>query len=88
LILGVVVGGSALASAGLLARSHPIGPLAAALAGVVQVGWIVGEVLIVGSEPGIMRDLQFTFFAVGALLAAICLDLARRQGGDAARLAS
>jgi hypothetical protein len=85
LILGGVVGGSALVAAALLVAGHPRAPVAAVGAGLVQVGWIVGEVVLVGMEPGPMLTLQVLYFGAGALLAALAGDLRRRAtpaGGD------
>src|SRR5687767_13191232 len=50
LVLGGVVGGSALAASVLLVRGHPAGVAAALVAGLIQVGWIVGEVALVGTQ--------------------------------------
>ena len=75
LILGVVVGGSALIAALLVLGRHPLGVLAAVGAGLIQVGWIVGEVILVGTSPGVMLVLQVLYFALGAGLGALAADL-------------
>src|SRR5437763_1779022 len=54
LILGLVVGGSALFAGILAVRGQPLAVPAAVVAGVIQVGWIVGEVLLVGTHGPIM----------------------------------
>ena len=78
LILGLVVGGSALVAGLLLLLRHPLAPVAALGAGLIQVGWIVGEVLLVGSEPGIMLNLQVLYLVAGTSLAVLAGDLRRR----------
>jgi hypothetical protein len=83
LILGVVVGGSALVAALLVVRRHRLGVLAAVGAGLIQVGWIVGEVVLVGTSPGVMITLQVLYFALGAALAALAADLWLRTARSA-----
>jgi hypothetical protein len=84
LILGVVVGGSALAAAVLVLRGHPRALPAAAAAGLIQVGWIVGEVVLVGTHGPVMLWLQVLYFALGAALAALAGDLwLRTAAGEA-----
>ena len=51
-ILAVIVGGSALLAAVLMLRQHPLAVPAAFGAGVIQVGWIIGELLLVGTRDG------------------------------------
>lgn len=65
LILGVVVGGSQLAGLIALLRRHDRAPQLSALAGAIMMGWIIAEVLIVGSISGIMRNLQVLYFLLG-----------------------
>jgi len=84
LILGVVVGGSALIAALLVPRRHPLGVLAALGAGLIQVGWIVGEVILVGTTGNLMLFLQVAYFALGAALAALAADLWLRTARRAA----
>ena len=76
LILAVVTGGSQLAALAAEVRREPWATLASGFAGCVMMGWIFGELLIVGSEPGLMRNLQITMFLIGlfeAALAALAL---------------
>ncbi len=54
MILGAVVGGSALVAAALLLLAHPLALPAALAAGLIQAGWIVGEILLVGTHGGLM----------------------------------
>ncbi|HET7037742.1 MAG TPA: hypothetical protein VFI42_18850 [Thermomicrobiaceae bacterium] len=71
LILGVVVGGSQLIAL-VASLRHASWAMAASLwAGVIMLGWIVGEVLIVGSHGGVMIGLQALYFIVGLLIAAL-----------------
>ncbi|ACZ39063.1 hypothetical protein [Sphaerobacter thermophilus] len=65
LILGVVVGGSQLAGLIAVLRRHDGAPQLSALVGAIMMGWIIAEVLIVGSIPGITRNLQVLYFLLG-----------------------
>lgn len=71
LILGFIVGGSQLIAAWGLIRRAEWGYLAGGLAGCIMIGWILVELLIVGSEPGVMRNLQIACFLLGFLEAVI-----------------
>jgi hypothetical protein len=75
LILGVAVGGGALAAAALLIARDALAPLASVGAGLIQVGWIVGEVVLVGTSGDLMLFLQVLYLALGAVLAALAADL-------------
>jgi hypothetical protein len=79
IILGAAVGGSALAAAVLMLRGHPLAAPVALGAGLVQTGWIVGEVALIGTPDVIALWLQGLYFALGALLAALAADLWRRS---------
>jgi hypothetical protein len=83
IILGVAVGGSALAAAVLVLRGHPSALPAAFVAGAIQAGWIVGEVLLVGTYGAVMLWLQVIYGVAGALLAALAYDASRRGGRTA-----
>lgn len=56
-VLAVIVGGSQLIAAAALIRREARGLEAAFAAGVIMIGWIIAEILIVGSEPGLMATL-------------------------------
>ncbi len=87
LILAFVVGGSCLATAILMLRKHPLAVLVALGAGLIQVGWIAGEVILVGTRDGLMMWLQITYFVAGAVVAPLAGSLLRserRAGGRAA----
>jgi hypothetical protein len=70
-ILGVVVGGSALLASVMLLVSHPLSVPAAFAAGMIQAGWILGEVLLVGTHGSVMLWLQVIYGLAGALLATL-----------------
>jgi hypothetical protein len=71
IILTGVVGGSALAAAVLMPRRHPMAVVVALAAGLIQVGWIVGEVMLVGTRGDVMMWLQIIYLALGAGVAAV-----------------
>jgi hypothetical protein len=79
LILGVIVGGSALVAAALTVLGHPLAIRATVAAGAIQLGWILGEVLLVGTHGALMLWLQIVYGAAGAVLALVALDLLRRS---------
>lgn len=68
LALLVLVGGSALVAAGLMLRLPQVGVLASGISGVMMMGFEVVEVLVVGSDPGIARNLQIFYFTLGLLI--------------------
>jgi hypothetical protein len=84
LILGGIVGGSAVVAAVLLLRGHPLGVLVSLGAGLIQVGWIIGELVLVGTPGLVALWLQVLYFAVGAALALLAADLWRRRPHQAA----
>ena len=71
LALLVIVGGSALLATVLLLRRHPFGAWAAIGAGVMIMGYEIVEVLVVGSDPGLARNLQVFYFMLGLVIAAL-----------------
>jgi hypothetical protein len=68
LALLVIVGGGALVATILLLRRHPSGVLASGAAGAVIIGFEIVEVLVIGSQPGIARNLQVFYFTLGLLI--------------------
>lgn len=82
LILGLVVGGSALLAMGATIRHMGISPVLALIAGAIMIGWIVGEMLLLPTN-------LFTDFATGWLqgvyllvgLAMVVLALRAAPGG-------
>lgn len=81
LILGGIVGGSQLgALTGLLWRT-PWAIPGAGTAGCIMVGWIVGEVLLLGSDPGAMRNLQVAYVLLGSAQTLLAASLLRHVPG-------
>jgi len=78
LILGIVVGGSALLAAAMIMGRHSMAAPVAFGAGAIQIGWIVGEVVLVGTHGDVMLWLQVIYGLAGALLAVFALDVVRR----------
>jgi len=86
LILGAIVGGSQLAALGGLVRRAGWSIVGAGAAGGIMAGWIAGEVLLIGSDPGVTRNLQLIYLTLGLLeagLAARLLWRPRRRAGAA-----
>lgn len=77
LVLCLVVGGSAAVAAIATLRGARVAPAASAIAGAVMMGWIVGEVVILG--PKAYTWLQPASFAVGLAMAILAM-LSRRSG--------
>lgn len=67
LILTVVVGGSASVAAIATLRNEELGALASVVAGVVVMGWIVGEVLLL-DQPS-WTGIEAFYFALGLAMA-------------------
>jgi len=78
LILGSVVGGSQLVALVGLLRHRGWSVIGAGAAGCIMTGWIVGEILLLGSDPGMMRNLQGIYLLLGLLEAALAALLLRR----------
>ena len=80
----VAVGGSALVAGFLLLAGHRWGVPAAFAAGAIQVGWIVGEILLVGTHGAVMLAMQATWLATGLALAAVSARLWSQTGAGSA----
>lgn len=78
LILAVVVGGSAAAATVATVRNPEAGALASLLAGVIMLGWIVGEVLIL-NQPSRPTWIEVVYFAVGLVMAVLGLMVGRAE---------
>ncbi len=78
LILTVAVGGSATVAAALLLRNPGIGALASVLAGIVLMGWIMGEVLIL-NQTAARSWVEAIYFAVGLTMVGLGLVASRFQ---------
>jgi hypothetical protein len=72
LILAVAVGGSATVAAAATLRSPRAGTMASLLAGVVMMGWIVGEFLIL-NQPSRPTWTEVVYFSVGVTMALLGL---------------
>lgn len=71
LILAVVVGGSALVACILVLRRHRRRFLASVVAGVIMMGYIAVEYLILRQEPPGPTSIEMFYFALGALIVAL-----------------
>jgi hypothetical protein len=84
LILGLVVGGSALLATFAALRNANAGAFASVAAGLIMMGWIVGEMLLL--HTGGFTWLWPLYFAVGAVMALLGLRLASRPWHRDARV--
>jgi hypothetical protein len=75
LALLFLVGGSALAAMVLMLRRHAEGALASGLAAMMIMGFEIVEVLVIGSEPGLARNLQLFYFTLGLVIAVLAAAL-------------
>jgi peptidoglycan/LPS O-acetylase OafA/YrhL len=75
LALLFLVGGSALAAMVLVLRRHAWGALASGLAALMIMGFEIVEVLVIGSEPGLARNLQAFYFTLGLVIAILAAAL-------------
>ncbi|MEZ4522405.1 MAG: hypothetical protein R3A46_12290 [Thermomicrobiales bacterium] len=78
MILGVIVGGSQLLALAELLRRSERATVGAGAAGCIMIGWILGEVLFVGSDPGVMRNLQILYFTIGLIETGLATLLLRQ----------
>lgn len=69
LVLGLAVGGAALAALVAIFFKHPTAKVLAILAGVMQGGWIVVQMLLLGATA----LLQFTYLGIGAAIFLLAL---------------
>ncbi len=76
LILTVAVGGTAAVAAVALLRNPAIGALASMLAGMVLMGWIIGEALIL-NQPAARSWAEAVYFAVGLTMVGLGLVVGR-----------
>lgn len=76
LILCVAVGGSALAAVVATLRGARPGAAVSALAGLVMMGWIAGEVVILGPH-GAYTWLQPAYFALGLAMTSLAVPAGR-----------
>ena len=78
-VLLAVVGGSAVAAGGLLLGRHALALRATVVAAAMIVSFEVVEILIIGSPPGIARNLQMFYLGLGAGIAALAGVAMRRR---------
>lgn len=79
IILAAVVGGSQLAALSQLYRRGTSYLYGTALAGGVLMGWIIGEMIIVGTADAVMFGYQLVYFVIGFMEFALA-NMALRQG--------
>jgi hypothetical protein len=76
-ILGIVVGGSALLAMWAMIKSASVGAVASLAAGVIMMGWVIGEYILVPDIRFSFTDLatwqQGLFFLVGLAMAVLAL---------------
>lgn len=68
LSLSILVGGAATLATILLLRRHPFALFASVAAGVGIIIFEIVEVMVIGSPPGIARNLQVFYFVLGVLI--------------------
>jgi hypothetical protein len=73
LVLGIIVGGSALSAAILVIRKNKFSILASIAAGLVIMFFEFVEALIIGSPAGPARFMQILYFGMGTTIASIAL---------------
>lgn len=71
LVLMILVGGGAVAALIATFMGHTFAEVGSALAGLMIMGFEVVEVLVVGSQPGLMRTLQIFYLVLGLAIAAL-----------------
>jgi hypothetical protein len=79
LILGLVVGGSALVAIGTTIAHARIAPVLSLIAGAIMIGWIVGEIVLLDrSMPATTYWAQAEYLLVGMAMVTLALRPARR----------
>ncbi len=68
LILSFVVGGSSLVAFILLLKKHRLAHKATMAAGVIMIGQIIGELIILKQEPPVPTDIEIFYFALGLIV--------------------
>ena len=80
IILALIVGGSQFVALWATFRQTEWQSSAAAIAGIILMGWIVGELITVGSSDSVMLSYQLVYFAIGfAELVLAALQLGERE---------
>jgi hypothetical protein len=70
LILAFLVGGSAAVATAAMLRSERLGARVSAIAGIVLVGWILGDVLLLRG-PATRSWVELLYFAIGVLMVSL-----------------
>ena len=83
LILAAIVGGSAAAAAIALARQSTIAPRASTAAGLLLVGWIVGEVALISADSELVSPMEALCLVVGAAMIGLATQLEGPATADA-----
>ena len=83
LILAAVVGGSAAVATIEAVRSSRTGGRASMTAGVLLLGWIVGEVVILTDEADVISPAELVYLGVGLAMTVLGARLVGRQRGAA-----
>jgi hypothetical protein len=83
LILLSVVGGSSLLAAAATLRSPSLGARLSIVAGMVMVGWIVGEIVLLTGDAEVVSPTEVLFLTVGLAMAG--LGWRARRAEQAAR---
>lgn len=78
LILATAVGGSAAVAAVATLRRPAIGALPSLVAGVILMGWIAGEVLLVRASAA-RSWVEVAYFATGLLMAVLALAVGQAE---------
>ncbi|MFN8486249.1 MAG: hypothetical protein U0350_01575 [Caldilineaceae bacterium] len=78
LILAVVVGGSAAVAAAAMLRRPPVGALASLVAGLILMGWIIGELLLL-HQPSAPQSIEVFYFTIGLLMTGLGLLVAKLE---------
>lgn len=78
LVLGLILGGTTLVAAVLLASHHPLGVLVSLAAGCLLIGWVVVQVTMIG-YISFLQPLMFSLGALIFVLAAFLVWLPQRQ---------
>jgi hypothetical protein len=80
LILAAVVGGSAAAASIATVRRSPIGTRLSLVAGVLLLGWIAGEVVLVRADHELVSPMEAFYAVVGLAISGLAVRLDRSSG--------
>jgi hypothetical protein len=77
LILAGVVGGSATVAAVTVVRMSSIGPRVSLAAGILLVGWIAGEIILVRADGQVVSPTEALYLLVGVAISGLAVALDR-----------